>query len=547
MKERLRDIIKKTAEELYPSLRDMDFSLEFTDNPQFGDVATNVAMRLAKLLKRNPKAIAEEIAAKITHADIKKAEAAGPGFINIFLTDRPFHEWLSELSEAGETYTPLRPSIGKDQKALVEFVSANPTGPLHIGHGRVAAVGDNIANILEAVGYEVKREYYVNDAGNQMANLAASIFFRYAELFSKELTFPEDGYHGEYITGIAQSIKKEYDNSLLSMTEASALETCKKEGIKTILKGIDDTLKLFRVKIDDYFSETSLYEGGNIPRIIKKLEDAGATYEKDGALWFTSSRYGDTEDRVLRKSDGSFTYLTPDIAYHDGKFDRGFDLIIDVWGSDHHGYIKRLECALEVLGHDSKKLDVVLVQMVGLANGGERIAMSTRSGQFVTLDWLVKEAGQDASRFFYNMRSSNSQFEFDIDLAKQESNDNPVYYVQYAHARISGLMETAEKKQISAAYADLSLLTGEKERFLIKKLMEMKDVLTLCAQYSEPHRLSYYLTELAGEFHSYYYGHIIADENLKDLSAARLVLCKGVAAALKFGLTLLGVSAPENM
>jgi arginyl-tRNA synthetase len=331
------------------------------------------------------------------------------------------------------------------------------------------------------------------------------------------------------------------------MTEASALEICKKEGIKTILKVIDDTLKLFGVKMDDYFSETSLYEGGNIPRIMKKLEDAGAAYEKDGALWFTSSRYGDTEDRVLRKSDGTFTYLTPDIAYHDGKFDRGFDLIIDVWGSDHHGYIKRLECALEVLGYDSKKLDVVLVQMVGLVNGGERIAMSTRSGQFVTLDWLVKEAGRDAARFFYNMRSPNSQFEFDIDLAKQESTDNPVYYVQYAYARISGLMETAAKKQISAAYADLSLLTGEKERFLIKKLMEMKDVLALCAQYSEPHRLSYYLTELAGEFHSYYYGNVIADENLKDLSAARLVLCKGVAAALKFGLTLLGVSAPENM
>jgi arginyl-tRNA synthetase len=301
------------------------------------------------------------------------------------------------------------------------------------------------------------------------------------------------------------------------------------------------------VKVDEYFSETSLYEGGNITRTLKKLEDAGCVYEKDDALWFASCRYGDTEDRVLRKSDGTYTYLTPDIAYHGGKFDRGFDLLVDVWGADHHGYVKRLECALEVLNHDTSRFDAVLVQMVGLINEGSRISMSTRKGQFITLDWLIDEAGVDAARFFYNMRSPDSQFEFDIDLAKQESSDNPVYYVQYAHARIAGLMETAVKKEIPLDYHDLSLLTDEKELAIIKKLIEMKDILTVCAEYNEPHRLSYYLTELAGEFHSYYYARAIADSVDKDLSSARLALCKGVAAALKYGLNLLGVDAPDDM
>ncbi|MDR2400737.1 MAG: arginine--tRNA ligase [Deferribacteraceae bacterium] len=549
MKERLRSIIKTAVEELYPGAvtEEIRFSVEYTDNPQFGDIAANIAMQLAKSLRKNPKVIAEEIAAKISDPYIKKAEAAGTGFVNIFLSDTPFHEWLSSLLNAGESRAPLRPVLGAGKKALVEFVSANPTGPLHIGHGRGAVVGDNIANILEAAGYKVKREYYVNDAGNQMTNLAASIFSRYSALFDRQLQFPQDGYHGEYIAEIAKDIKREYDDSLFSMTEASALEICRKEGIKTILNCIDGTLKLFKVKVDDYFSETSLYEGGNIDRTLKKMETAGCVYEQDGALWFASSRFGDTEDRVLKKSDGSYTYLAPDIAYHDGKFDRGYDLLVDVWGSDHHGYIKRLECALEVLGHNGKKFDVVLVQMVGLVNGGERMVMSTRKGQFITLDWLINETGSDAARFFYNMRSPDSQFEFDVELAKQESTDNPVYYVQYAHARISGLMEKAEIKGIPTDYPNLSLLTEEKERSVIKKLMEMKDVIAACAQYNEPHRLSYYLTELAGEFHSYYYSFAIADENAKELSGARLALCKGVASALKFGLNLLGVTAPDSM
>jgi arginyl-tRNA synthetase len=549
MKESVRSIILNAAAELYPEAAgaDLRFSVEFTDNPLFGDMAVNIAMQLAKPLRKSPKIIAEEIAAKIAHPHIKKTEVAGVGFINLFLADSIFHEWLSSLLASGESRAPLRPSLGNGRKALVEIVSANPTGPLHIGHGRGAVVGDSIANILEAAGYEVRREYYVNDAGNQMANLAASIFFQYAALFGKERVFPEDGYRGDYIADIAEDIKKEYDDSLLSMTEASALEICRNTGIKTILKMIDATLTLFNIKVDDYFSETSLYEGGNIERMLKKLEAAGSVYEKDDALWFASSRYGDTEDRVLKKSDGNFTYLTPDIAYHDGKFDRGYDLLVNVWGSDHHGYIKRLECALEVLGYSGKKIDVVLVQMVGLVINGERASMSTRKGQFITLDWLIEEAGVDAARFFYNMRSPDSQFEFDVDLAKREGTENPVYYVQYAHARIAGLMETAEKKEIPTEYPDISLLTGERERLLIKKMMEMKDIITLCAEYNEPHRLSHYLTELAGEFHSYYYHQPIADENLKELSAARLALCKGAAAVLKYGLKLLGVNAPDNM
>lgn len=547
MKKILREIIIGAVKKEYPEVPcdNLNFSVDTGNNPAHGDFSTNVAMQLTKTLRKKPQEIALKIAGSIDSSLIDRIEVVGPGFTNFFIEQNAFQDWLGKLLDSPSL---LKSNVGEGRKVLVEFVSANPTGPLHIGHGRGAAIGDSVAAILEAAGYSVSREYYVNDAGNQMNNLAASICCRYFEQHGKQMDFPQDGYHGEYIGEIAGELSKVYGNKLLDMDRQEALSICKRAGIKTILAQIDGTLKRFNVKIDEYFSEQSVYDNGDIDKTLDKLEKARATYEHDGALWLKTKQMGDDEDRVLRKSDGSYTYLTPDIAYHDNKYRRGFDRLIDVWGADHHGYKKRMECGIELTGNPSASFDVIFVQMVSLLRGGEKVKMSTRGGEFVTLDWLIDEVGVDAARFFYNMRGSGAQFEFDVDLAKTRSNDNPVYYVQYAHARVCSLMAKASGQGIkieTGKYLELLSLPSEKET--IKKLMDFPYVIETAAQYNEPHRVVYYLQELAGAFHSYYYDNVIIAVDDENLTNARLSLCKGVACAVKYGLELLGVSAPERM
>jgi arginyl-tRNA synthetase len=429
----------------------------------------------------------------------------------------------------------------------VEFVSANPTGPLHIGHGRGAAFGDSISRILSAAGFDVQKEYYINDAGNQMNNLAKSVYSRYMEIAGKKYPFPEDGYKGEYITEIAKQIYSEDKGKLLELSEENALEKCLQVGKNHILKMIENDLKNFNVSFDNWFSEKSLYDSGEMEKTIDFLKQKNKIYEKDGAIWFKSTEYGDDKDRVLKKSTGEFTYFASDIAYHKNKYDRGLEEVIDVWGADHHGYVKRLSSAIESMGINPERFNVVLIQMVSLIKNGEKISMSTRAGKFVTLSWLVNEVGQDAARYFYAMRNHESQFDFDIDLAKSKSSDNPVYYVQYAHARVKSLLRTAKEKNISVQIGEnLDLLKLPEEIDLIKKIYEEKNILELSAKYLEPHRISYYLQELASMFHSYYYNNQIIMEDIK-LTNARLSLSVAIASTIKFCLDLLGVSAPERM
>jgi arginyl-tRNA synthetase len=546
VKKKLYTLIESTIKNIYGIAEDekLSFTVEPAAKPEHGDFATNVAMQLTKILKKPPRVIAQDLIDELSNSDIEKIEIAGPGFINFTISHHALQNWLADLLASDSV---LKSSLGEGKKVMVEFVSANPTGPLHIGHGRGASVGDSLSNILEAAGYEVHREYYVNDGGNQMNNLAASIFSRYSEQVGGEYPFPEDGYKGEYIAGIAEEIHKLYGVKLLDMTEADALAVCKKAGIRSILADINKTLGNFGVNIDEYFSEASLYDSGAIEATLGQLRDAGAVFDQDGAQWLATTRMGDEKDRVLKKSDGSYTYLTPDIAYHVNKYNRGHDLLIDVWGADHHGYIKRMQAALGMLGHAADSFDVVLVQMVGLIKGGERLMMSTRAGQFITLDWLIDEVGKDAARFFYIMRSAASMFDFDIDLAKTRSSDNPVYYIQYVHARVASLMNNAKERGIEYQAGNLELLTQPAELQMIKKLMDMCYVIETAATYNEPHRLAYYLQELAGLFHTYYYNNIIVDEGNVPLTNARLSLAEGVAKAVKFGLGLVGVSAPDRM
>ena len=510
-----------------------------------GDFATNAAFLLTKILKNKPVDIAKKIVENISEDIFDKIEIAGPGFINIFLKKSVFHEFISRVLKDEDE---LKVNEVNGLKIQVEFVSANPTGPLHIGHGRGAAYGDSISRILSACNYDVQKEYYINDAGNQMNNLAKSIFSRYMNIAGKKYPFPEDGYKGDYIIEIAQKIYDEDKGKLVELSENEALEKCLEIGKGEILNIIKNDLKNFNVTLDNWFSEKSLYETGEMEKTLEFLKSMNKVYEKDGALWFKSKEYGDDKDRVLRKQDGSYTYFASDIAYHKNKFDRGFEKIIDVWGADHHGYVKRLKSSIEAMGYNHENFKVILIQMVSLINAGEKISMSTRAGEFIPLSWLTDEVGSDAARFFYAMRNHESQFEFDVELAKSNSSDNPVYYVQYAHARVKSLLRNAKEKSIDFKLCEnLELLTGQEEINIIKKIYEIKNILKLSASHLEPHRIAYYLQELAGSFHSYYYNNKIINEDDIQTTNARLNLSVAVGITIKFGLNLLGVSAPDKM
>ena len=582
MKDQLQDLLKKCIQDLIneglinempPKVR-----LDHTKDKSHGDYATNIALMLAKQAKTSPLELAKIIVNQLEDASfIKKTEIAGPGFINFFLSDASSTSIVSEIIELGEMYG--KSEIGKGQSILLEYVSANPTGPLHVGHGRGAAYGATVSNLLRNIGFKVDNEYYVNDAGRQMDILTVSIFLRYLSLCGEQIRFPDNGYQGQYINDIADSIVVESGESFKQSADIVFENICKdgieggdKEshidelivrakdllgdnfqtifqvGIESILGGIKDDLADFGVRFEKWFSEQSLIDSGLSESCITRLKDSGHIYKKDGALWFKTTNYGDEKDRVVVRDNGNHTYFASDIAYHLEKLERGYDKIINVWGADHHGYIPRVKASIGALGHKPDKLEILLVQFANLYRGGQKVQMSTRSGSFVTLEDLRKEVGNDAARFFYILRKSEQHMDFDLDLAKSKTNENPVFYIQYAHARICSVFRQANEKGFESNLEDanLSLLTEEVEKNILRELSRYKSVIESAAIQYEPHQLAYYLRDLATQFHSYYNSCTFILED-RDLTQARLSLIHAAKQILRNGLSILGVGAPESM
>jgi arginyl-tRNA synthetase len=478
---------------------------------------------------------------------LNKVDIAGPGFINFYLKPGAWHPVLREIHECDLRYGAS--DRGRGEKIQVEFVSSNPTGPLHVGHGRGAAVGDSVANILDFCGYAVQREYYINDSGRQVQTLGRSAFLRYRELLGETVSFPQEFYQGDYIRDIAARIRDQYGDGLLREKESEAVMTCARIAADGILAGIRNDLSVFGVSFDEWFSEQSLYDSGKVDQIIAGFRANGTIYEHDGALWFKTSAYGDEKDRVVVRGNGQTTYFASDIAYHQDKFSRGMKRVIDVWGADHHGYIPRMTAAIEACGHDRSQFHVILVQLVNLLRGGEPVAMSTRAGEFVTLREVIDEVGRDAARFIFLTRHYDSPLDFDLEIAKQQTNENPVYYVQYVHARISSIVRKAAEQGIEDIRWDdaaMALLQEPEDIQLIKTLARYPETVAASAEYLEPHRITYFLMGLAAAFHAYYNKHrVLSDDPL--LSSGRLYLVEAVRKVIRNGLTLLGVSAPEKM
>ncbi len=554
MKQRLKQHIHKALQVCYErgTLNSMEYpeiALEVPARSEHGDFSTNLALVLARAEKMAPRKVAEALIATLeeTSAEWARVEIAGPGFINFHLAPGHWFAVLDEVLKRGSDFG--RSGLGRGKKVQVEFVSANPTGPLHIGHGRGAATGDAVAEVLAAAGYQVQREYYINDAGNQMETLGRSLLLRYRELLGQTVDFPADCYQGEYIRDLAQEFLQDRGKALLDLPENQAIEQIGAYGGGRIRDGIDQDLKDFGVTFDTWYSEQSLYDRGEVERGIALLKERGLTYELDGALWFKTTDFGDDKDRVLIRSNGNTTYFASDVAYHKEKYDRGFDLVIDVWGADHHGYVPRMKAVLAGLGRNSEDLQCILVQLVNLLRDGTQVAMSTRAGEFVTLREVIDEVGKDACRFFFLSRRSDSQLDFDLELAKKQSNENPVYYVQYAHARVCSINRNASDaglKLSAPGDVDFSVLTLEDELALVKLLSRYGEVVEAAAQYFEPHRVVFYVQELAARFHSYYNkGRVLTDQ--LETSRARLCLVNGVRIVLENALLLLGVSAPEKM
>ena len=512
---------------------------------EFGDFASNFAMQSARALRCNPRVLAQYIVENLDCPYVKKAEIAGPGFINFYLNPDWVYDMLARIVEAGENYGNLPKA--SDEKIQLEYVSANPTGPLHVGHGRGAAVGSALANLLKAAGYDVEQEYYINDAGNQMNNLARSVNARYLELLGKEIEFPEDGYHGHDIIDTAQRIINKYGDRFLQMEEAERLEEFKTIAYQEKLAALKEDLERFNVRFDVWFSEKTLHEANKIKEACEILLEKGYMYEQDGALWLKSTAFGDDKDRVVIRDNGVPTYFAADIAYHANKFGRGFDRVINLWGADHHGYIARMKAAMQCMGYQPKQLEILILQMVRLLRDGQEVKMSKRTGQSVTLNELIDEVGTDAARFFFVMRSIDSQLDFDLDLAKKKSNDNPVFYVQYAHARICSIMRQVAEVGITVqGKGDYKLLTEPVEVDLIKKLGEYPEMLATAARERAVQQVAHYVYDLAGLFHSAYNQCRILGVN-EDLQQARLAMVMAVGHVVRHALSILGVSAPEKM
>ncbi|MEJ2390328.1 MAG: arginine--tRNA ligase [Gammaproteobacteria bacterium] len=555
--------------------------VEHTRDSSHGDFASNLAMMLAKPAGKKPRDLAQLLIDHLpTSTIVDKVEIAGPGFINFFLNPDTQFAIVPTILKAGDDFG--RSNLGQGKRVQVEFVSANPTGPLHVGHGRGAAYGAVVADLLAAVGYHVHREYYVNDAGRQMNILSASVWLRYLELCGEELPFPSNAYKGDYVWDIAATLhrenaeamrhgwdeishalppdevdggnKEDYIDAIIgrmrTLLHADQYRLVFDLALNYILDDIRDDLAHFGVNYQEWYSERSLTDNGAVMRAIERLQHSGHTYDRDGAIWFRSTDYGDEKDRVLVRDNGVTTYFASDIAYHMDKFDRGFEHVIDIWGADHHGYVPRVKAALQALGYDAGKLDVLLVQFAILYRGGEKAQMSTRSGEFVTLRELRKEVGNDAARFFYVMRKSEQHLDFDLDLAKSQSNDNPMYYIQYAHARVCSVQRQLVEKLYSfdqnEGLASLNRLSETHETALLTRLARFPEIVAAAAQAHEPHQIAHYLRDLANDFHTYYNAHqfIVEDNALRN---ARLCLVQCVRIVIANGLKLLGVSAPDTM
>ena len=514
-----------------------------------GDLATTLALTLAKPEAKPPRKIAEIIVANIQDEDgvIEKTEIAGPGFINFTFKQDRWKKTLFEIDTEGSAYG-LK-NIGKGERVLVEFVSANPTGPLHVGHGRGAAIGDALANLLAAVGYDVTREFYINDAGRQIRLLAQSVYARYQQSLDNDVPFPEDGYHGGYIEEIAQGFIKFHGNKYLNVPFEECVQQFGDFGKETMLADIRTDLEAFGVRFDTWFSEAALLKDGSVQRSIDELLESRNCYEQDGALWLRSTTFGDDKDRVVTKKDKSYTYLATDIAYHRNKLARGFTTLVNIWGADHHGYIPRVQAVIQAFGHPKDSLHVLLVQLVSILRHGQPVPMSKRAGNFVTLRDVVQDVGSDAARYIFLTRRSDSHLDFDLDIAKEQSRENPVYYVQYAHARLASLFREAETRNINVPKSDavdLSLLDLAEEQSIIKALAKYPEVIEEAALAYEPHRLTFYLQDLAGLLHNYYFKHRVITEDLKR-TAVKLFLMKQVKTVIQSALKILGVNAPERM
>ena len=545
IKEALQQAILKAelvTEEQLPSVH-----LETPKDKANGDYATNIAMQLTKIAKKNPRQIAEAIIENLNMDGtmMEKVDIAGPGFMNITVRKDYLQDVVKAVLSEKENYG--RTTSGGNEKIQVEFVSANPTGDLHLGHARGASVGDSLCNVLDFAGYDVSREYYINDAGNQINNLAVSIEVRYFEALGMEKDMPEDGYRGQDIIDIAADIAKEHGDKFVHMSDEERFQAFRTHGLKVELAKLQKDLADFRVNFDNWFSETSLYEGGKIDIALNKLRENGHIFEEEGATWLRSTTFGDDKDRVLIKSDGSFTYLLPDIAYHENKLARGFDQLINIWGADHHGYIPRMKAAFEALGYNREKLEVSVIQMVQLYKDGEKMKMSKRTGKAVTMRELVEEVGLDAVRYFFGMRSGDSHMDFDLDLAVSQSNENPVYYAQYAHARICSILRSAETQGMKASTDSLDVLQSEKELDLLKKIGDFPQVVADAAKLRAPHRVATYIQELAATFHSFYNADKVLNADNMPLSEARLALVTSARQTIANALKLIGVSAPEKM
>lgn len=550
MKEQLANAIIAAAKQaiadgVLPEAELPQVTLEVPPQKEFGDYATNFAMQAARAFRKSPRVIAEALAERMNYSWLDRAEIAGPGFLNFYLQSDWVYDLLARALREGEAYGNL---ASKDEKVQVEFVSANPTGPLHVGHGRGAAFGSALVNLLRAAGYNVESEYYINDAGNQINNLALSVDARYKELLGKPCEFPENGYHGHDIVETAQQIIDKYGDQYLEMSDEERLDVFKPLALQEKLAKLKEDLEAFHVPFDVWFSEKTLHEAGYIKETCDYLMERGKMYEKDGALWLKSTDYGDDKDRVVIRDNGVPTYLAADIAYHRDKFRRQFDRVINIWGADHHGYVCRVKAAIDALGYNADDLEVLLLQMVSLYRNGQLVKMSKRTGESVTLAELIEEVGTDAARFFFIMRSIDSQLDFDLDLAKSQSNENPVYYIQYAHARIASIFRQAKEAgiQMPSEQTNLTVLKEEVEIDLIKKIGEYVEEIEEAARERAPHHIARYAHELAGLFHTFYNQcRIVGVE--AELSEARLALVTAVQQTIRHALTMLGVSAPEKM
>ena len=522
--------------------------IETPKDQAHGDYSTNMAMQLARMAKKAPRVIAEEILAHFdrSKASIEKLEIAGPGFINFYLDNSYLTKIVPVILEQKDEYGSS--NVGNGKSVQVEFVSANPTGDLHLGHARGAAVGDSLCNIFAKAGYEVTREYYINDAGNQINNLAYSVEARYFQALGLEKEMPEDGYHGKDIIELGKKLAAEKGSKYVEIDEQERFDIFRQYGLDYELAKLKKDLEDFRVKFDVWYSETSLYENEKILPALDQLREKGFIYEKDGATWFQSTAFDDDKDRVLIKNDGSYTYLMPDIAYHLDKLARGYDQLINIWGADHHGYIPRMKAAIEALGYEPGRLEVEIIQLVQLYKDGEKMKMSKRTGKAVTMRDLVEEVGLDATRYFFTMRSADTHLDFDLDLAVAESNENPVYYAQYAHARICSILRSADEKGFTFDQnAPVDILVSEKAVNLLKQLGDFPQMVADAAEKRMPHRVTQYIYELASVFHSFYNAEKVLNEENKEETAARLALVKAVQITLKNALALIGVSAPEKM